>query len=54
MDEPVNNITAKADQKVAPERSGVKRLFRNIFRFLFKVVFYPLCGIKSMKNQKIV
>lgn len=31
-----------------------KQLLRHVLRFLFRIIFYPLCGIKSPDNKKIV
>lgn len=61
MKESANNMNAQSPVSLrdpitkAPSKpSGVKRLFRSVLRFLFRIVFYPLCGIKSSDNQKIV
>lgn len=40
--------------KIPSKHPGLKRLLRNVLLFLFRIIFYPLCGIKSPDNKKIV
>lgn len=62
MKEYVNNtITGQSPpsseypvSRIPSKHPGLKRLFRNVLRFLFRIIFYPLCGIKSPDNKKIV